>query len=294
MPSVMNYQIRSKNRVGILLLHGLTGMPSEMRPLERYLAKQGYQVKVPLLPGHGSSHQELLATTWKDWLEGARVALNNLQQDCDYVFICGLSMGALLSTLLANEQKMDISGLVLISTTLFYDGSSIPITRYLLPLADWFPFLGNYFRWQERAPYGLQDERLQRIITKAIDDAKKGNGTKYGLFETHVGALRQLKLLAKEVRLRAPMVQCPALIIHSSQDTIATDKNSFEIYHLLGSRQKSLHLQQSGDHVLTIDLCKDEVAKTVNRFIQANTESSIVTNVQKLTPLSTSLNTLSV
>jgi carboxylesterase len=62
------------SRTGVLLLHGLTGMPSEMRPLERHLRRLGCIVDVPLLPGHGATHRELLATGWRDWVEGARRA----------------------------------------------------------------------------------------------------------------------------------------------------------------------------------------------------------------------------
>jgi carboxylesterase len=257
------------DKVGILLLHGLTGMPSEMRPLEKALLKQGFQVKTPLLPGHGADHHALLASTWQDWLKGAQVALMELKTECDKTFVCGLSMGSLLATALAAEPNNDVSGLIMISTTLFYDGSSTPITRYLLPLADWFPFLGNLCSWKERPPYGLKDERLQRIITKAIEDAKKGEGNNFGLFETHVGALRQLKRLANKIHVQAPAVTCPSLIIHSMEDTIATAKNAFEIYNLLGSLHKSIFLLQGGDHVLTVDLCKEQVIQAVGQFIRS-------------------------
>src|SRR5215471_19930645 len=43
--------IMSKS-VGVLLIHGLTGMPSEMRPVEKYFVSRGFEVEVPLLAGH--------------------------------------------------------------------------------------------------------------------------------------------------------------------------------------------------------------------------------------------------
>ena len=37
-----------------LLIHGLTGSPSEMAYLAERLNTAGYTVKAPLLPGHGT------------------------------------------------------------------------------------------------------------------------------------------------------------------------------------------------------------------------------------------------
>src|SRR5258706_4365545 len=129
----------------VLLLHGLTGMPSEMRPLARHLSRLGYRVETPLLPGHGSTHRELLRTTWRDWLAGARRSLAEIAPDSEAVVLAGLSIGALLAVLLAADEDAgpQVDGIVLLSTTMRYDGSSIPATRVFLPLAHLFPFLGN-------------------------------------------------------------------------------------------------------------------------------------------------------
>src|SRR6516162_7964374 len=80
-------------KMGALLVHGLTGMPNEMRPIERVLAELGCQVSVPMLAGHGAGQKELLATGWKDWLESCREALAELSRSCDAIVVGGLSMG---------------------------------------------------------------------------------------------------------------------------------------------------------------------------------------------------------
>ncbi len=253
---------------GVLLLHGLTGMPSEMRPIARHLSKLGYTVETPLLPGHGRTHRELLRTSWQDWLDGARRSLRELARDSEAVVLAGLSMGALLAVLLAADEESArcVAGIVLLSTTMRYDGSSIPATRVLLPLAHLFPFLGNHFYWTERPPYGLRDERLQRVITRAIESAERGESTQYGLFRTYVGAVRQLSLMAREVRRRAARVRCPALVVHSLEDTVTSVRNAREIHRLLGSRDKSIHWLSGCDHVITVDLCKRDVARVVGDF----------------------------
>jgi alpha-beta hydrolase superfamily lysophospholipase len=41
--------------VGVLLSHGFTGMPSSLRPWAESVAAAGHSVRLPLLPGHGTS-----------------------------------------------------------------------------------------------------------------------------------------------------------------------------------------------------------------------------------------------
>ena len=64
----------SPPRFGVLLLHGFTGNPDTMRPLQAPLEALGVQVSLPLLQGHGaSSPQALMGVTWADWLaDGAK------------------------------------------------------------------------------------------------------------------------------------------------------------------------------------------------------------------------------
>ncbi|HEY9565305.1 MAG TPA: esterase, partial [Nocardioides sp.] len=54
-------------RVGVLLSHGFTGSPASMKPWGRFLAERGYAVEVPLLPGHGTTWQDMNTTNWDDW-----------------------------------------------------------------------------------------------------------------------------------------------------------------------------------------------------------------------------------
>jgi carboxylesterase len=268
--SVASATATSLPRPAVLLLHGLTGMPSEMRPLARHLAKLGYSVETPLLPGHGGTHRDLLRTGWREWVGGAREALSRMAQESGRVVVAGLSMGALLAVVLAAEEEMaaQIGGIVLLSTTMRYDGDAIPATRRLLPLAHVFPFLANFFYWTERPPYGLRDERLQRLITRSVEAAARGETTEYGLFRTYVGALRQLSLLVRQVRRRARAVRCPALVLHSLEDTVTSPRNAHEIHELLGSRDKSIRWLSGCDHVITLDLCKRDVARLVGEFTE--------------------------
>jgi len=83
-------------RCGALLLHGFTGNPDTMRPLQAPLEALGVEVSLPLLRGHGaSSPQALIGVTWADWLDDGADALAELCTRVDRVILVGHSMGAL-------------------------------------------------------------------------------------------------------------------------------------------------------------------------------------------------------
>ena len=152
-----------ENRTGIFLIHGLTGSPTEMAPVEKALRRAGYQTAVPLMAGHGAGHRELLATTWPQWRDGLRRDLRDFAQRCDEVIIVGLCVGGLLGLLLAADEK-SVRGVVSLSPDLgFRLPSGMPWTRVLLPLAFRVPLLRRYGYWTQTPPYGLKNPRLQQI-----------------------------------------------------------------------------------------------------------------------------------
>ncbi len=87
--------------IGVLLIHGFTGAPTEMRLLGEYLNRNGLTVSAPLLPGHGTTVEEMNRCKWTDWTAAVARALAELQDRCDTVFVGGLSMGSLLTLYLA-------------------------------------------------------------------------------------------------------------------------------------------------------------------------------------------------
>lgn len=253
-------------KTGVLLLHGLTGMPSEMRPIEKHLAQQGCIVSCPMLAGHGGDHTELLATGWKDWLASAKAALDELLKQCDHVVVGGLSMGALLSLMLAVDEPR-VSGIVMLSTTINYDGQTSSPYKVFLPLVDLVPWLGRNCYWTESPPYGLKDLRLQKQITKQVEAAARGESTTFGLFRTYAGSLRQMDHLVAQVRKQAKKLRCPALVVHALEDTITTIKNAETICKLMEANDRTLVLLGGCDHVLTLDLRRKDVAAYIARFV---------------------------
>jgi carboxylesterase len=120
--------------VGILVLHGFTGSPKSMKPWGRELAAQGWSVRVPRLPGHGTRWQDMNLTTWQDWYAEADRALAELTASCSKVFVMGLSMGGSLTLRLAEQHGDRISGIVLVNAAVHSERPD----RYLLPFLQRF------------------------------------------------------------------------------------------------------------------------------------------------------------
>jgi len=123
-------------RLGVLLVHGFTGSPAAMRPWAEHLAELGYSVRVPLLPGHGTTWQELNDTIWPDWYAAVEVAFAALRRDCEWVAVCGLSMGGALSLRLAERHADEVGALVLVNPALGlkrFDLKLLPLIRRVTP-----------------------------------------------------------------------------------------------------------------------------------------------------------------
>ena len=97
---------------GVLLLHGLTATTAEVRPLAKRLFKEGYTVSSILLPGHGTTPENLSQTHREDWIKASEVAYNELKRECSSVIVGGESVGALLALRLASDYP-EIKGLLL-------------------------------------------------------------------------------------------------------------------------------------------------------------------------------------
>src|SRR5579884_4178943 len=99
---------------GALVLHGFTGTPQSMRSLAEALAAAGFAVELPLLPGHGTSVEDMAGTGWADWSAAAEAAYEKLAAGCDRVVVVGLSMGGTLTAWLASRHP-EIAGIAVVN-----------------------------------------------------------------------------------------------------------------------------------------------------------------------------------
>lgn len=121
---------------GVLLCHGFTGSPQSLRPWAESLAGAGLSVRLPRLPGHGTTWQELAHTRWEDWYAELDRAFDELRAHSDEVFVMGLSMGGCLALRLAELRGPAVTGLVLVNPSVTADTRLFllaPALRFVVP-----------------------------------------------------------------------------------------------------------------------------------------------------------------
>jgi carboxylesterase len=254
-----------------------------MRFLANSLKKRGYSVICPRLAHHGEPVDILRLKKWEEFYESVRAVMltGEASRRTGPIFASGLSMGALLALLLADDFKDRICGVTCLAPTLFYDGWNAPGSKYLLPLG-YHTFLKYLFYFKEEPPYGIKNEavreRIHRYYSKArLDDLK--NVAQYGYPYFPVALLHQLQLLAKHLSGRLPKMCFPVQLIQAKDDDMASVKNSTFIYHRIGSEIKEMVLLYNSYHVITADQERHLVAeKMENFFSRVRSASTSVNN----------------
>ena len=245
----------SGSRIGIMLIHGLAGTPTEMKTVARRLNKFGFSVLCPLLSGHCSSEADLIATTWSDWTNSAEHAFERMAEHMDVIFVGGLSAGAVLSLYMAQQKPKNVRGLALYSTTLRWDGWSIPKLSFLLPLVLRLPYIGKRYRFEEVFPYGIMNERLRQRVHAQM---QSGDSSSAGLSSTPGTSLRELWRLVDIVKKNLSRIFTPTLLVHARNDDIASLRNAVYVRKHLSGPVKLLLLENSY-HMVTIDQERDKV-----------------------------------
>lgn len=263
------------DRTGFLLIHGLGGTPIELRVVARGLHKAGHTVHCPQLAGHCGGEADLLATTWLDWAASVETALDRMKADCDIIIVGGLCMGAVIAMHVAAKRPDDVQGLALYAPTLWYDGWSIPWYAFLLKLLIHTP-AGRRFRFVERHPFGIKDERIRAMIFFAMS---RGKSAEAGLLGTPSGALRQLWALIGQVKTVIASITQPALIVHARDDDVAGLSNAIHLQRRLGGLVDIVVLEDSY-HLVTIDRQRDVVVDRslalARRLVDAARENGAV------------------
>lgn len=257
-----------RNGCAVILAHGLTGTPSEMRFLAWFLNTHGYTVSCPRLANHGQPLHILKSTRWEDFYASVRQAYEDLRADHHHIFAGGLSMGALLALLLADEFPSAVAGVSCLSPTLFYDGWNVPWYHFLLPLGSRTP-LRNFVYFKEKPPYGLKNLRIREKVhqyyeTADIHDMRDVDRFGYPYFPVRL--LGEVRRLVSHLEKRLPSIQAPCQIIQARHDDMSSVRNAQFIYDHVASRRKEIVYLEDSYHVITADQERGKVAQSMLDF----------------------------
>lgn len=248
-------------RTGFLLIHRLGGGPADMEFMTHGLAESGHTVACPVLYGHGGSRMLLGATNWRHWYGSVLLAHRDLAERCDTVIVGGLGVGAMLALHLAVEQKANVHGVVLFAPTFWPNGWAMPWYGRMLRLLD-SKRLANLFRFDERPPYGIKDDRLRHsMLAQTHEDGRPSED----VLGRSGAAFIEVKWLASTVLSELGQVTQPCLIFHPRHDDRSRLTSSQRLQKQLGGLVDLVVLEDSY-HLVTLDRQREVVLERVREF----------------------------
>lgn len=239
MSGAESFFFKGTNERAVLLLHGYTGAPSEMRLLGEYLNNKGFTVKCVLLPGHGTTPEDLNETTTDDWYAEAERACCELLSSHSKVMVAGLSMGGLLTIRIASQLPIDRAAIL--AAPIYLQDKRVP----LFPILKYFiKYLPKQKRnYHEAAKYNVAYDKMP---TKPI------------------GSILQMIKTAKAEYI--PKIEIPCLIMQSRIEHTVAPKSAQYIYDNIKSKIKKLVWFEHCGHILTLDNEREKVFELVGEF----------------------------
>ncbi len=186
MTSVNYEKCKNANRVGVLLIHGLTDTPYLMRDIAHSLIKQNpcTLARSIILPGHGTVPGDLLNVHHNEWIDATHYGINSFPKSAvKNLFIAAFSTGGATALSYADNIHDKNSGFNLKGLILFSPAIRIkPVGGFLanwhkvvswaLPKTAWFDIMDDEdFAKYESFPKNAADQI--HLLTKKISLDKK-------------------------------------------------------------------------------------------------------------------------
>ncbi len=234
----------------VLLLHGFTGSPFEMRYLAERLCAAGLRCRGPVMAGHQDGPEVLARTPRREWIDAARRELLRLE-GARRTFVAGCSMGALVALALAREQPDRVDGLALLS----------PALR-LRPSGALAGFLARH------TPLARLVPRIEKRAGSDVSDAemRARNPCMTGI---PLAGVAELQRLAREVDALLPSVAAPALVVAGARDHTVMVSGARRIAGRIGSGPARLVVLPRSWHLVGIDVERDRGAEVAAEFVAA-------------------------
>jgi len=222
----------------VLLVHGFTASPWEMRSAASSLQQSGFACLAIRLPGHGINAEDLAKKTMEMWLEEVRTGTQLLKKDYPRVYGVGMSSGGLL--LLESAAQGDLQGIALLSPYL-------SLGHWLAPLTGLLRF---FIRYQHRE---LSAEAARHYYA-----------------DRPVAGIYQLRRVISRAKQLLPNIRVPTLVISARGDRTIAHKSAWKLYRLLGCKAKTFYLYGPNvPHVLTTadNPCLEDTLARISGFL---------------------------
>jgi len=226
---------------GVLVVHGFTSTPQSVRPWAEHLAKSGWTVLAPRLPGHGTTLADFAASTSEEWVGEAEMSLDGLFEHCSKVFLCGMSMGGTIALDLAARHGDRVAGVVAINPSVYSED----------PRARLAPLLG-------RLPFSVKG-----IGSDIADPSQR----ELCYPRTPLRAAAQLLALQNDVKGKLDRVNAPLVLFGSRQDHVVPPGNTSYVAEHVSSKHVEVVWLDRSYHVATLDYDAPVIFERSTTFI---------------------------
>ncbi len=220
---------RNPRGLGVVLVHGFTASPAEVRPFGERLRDLGYPVIGVRLKGHGTSPWDLMARSQTDWLVSVGRGREILGAFCERVCLVGFSAGGALSLLSTAERPSGVAGVVAIAAPLVVRDRNM---RFV-------PMMDEANRLVDR----LSPLDGVMLFHRADPEHPEINYN-----HMPIRGLRELGRLMDRLRDRAGEVASPVLLIQGTEDPTVDPRSSAILLEELGTVEKELVEVSSSRH----------------------------------------------
>ena len=238
------YNDRNNNGITLVLFHGVGGNGRLLSFIAVPLARCGYKVVCPDLPGYGYTEYEGVPS-YKTWIDtGVHIVQQELPR-CEKLFVLGLSAGGMLAYNVACSAQ-GVSGVIV--TTLLdnrlkpvreYSAKNKLHARFALPLLRFMPKQMRRLKIPVKAVTNMNAiVNDGRVLSLLLQD-KRGAGS-----SVHLGFL--CSMMGSVPAVEPEAFELPLLLCHPEKDRWTPERISRLFFDRIRSAKELCTLKNAG------------------------------------------------
>lgn len=242
------FHFKGANDTCVILVHGWTSTPYEMRVLGEQLNAEGFAVDAPLLSGHGTDPRLLEHVTWAQWVQDVEKAYIRVKKQYKKVYIGGMSMGGNLALHVATKNK-NVDGIILMST---------PYDMRFEKLGIHTARMTNKFTKYKRKYYPRL-WKAQPSITQLISYQYYPISSAFEAFRAIKESLNDLEKITQ-----------PVFLVQPEHDHLVSRRSIQKFHERLGSQKKEMRYVKKASHNFMGNGDHKDVFQDVVNFVKNN------------------------
>lgn len=224
----------------ILLLHGFTGTPQDLKKLTTFLKNQGFACCAPIYQGHGMGAEVLSQTKVELWWQDAVNALEFLQSyGYARISIVGHSMGGVFALRLAQQY------LLTSVTTLCSPIQQRPVDDLRRRLTG---YAQEYKKFEQKPALQIEQELAE-------------------FAQSDFSFLAGLSEFTKSTGQHLASIACPLQVLQGELDDACYQQSAHIIYDQVSSTVKQIKTYAHSGHMLMLEADHQQVFRDIADFI---------------------------